>query len=92
MSPGRGRLGPDARRALIREALAPASKTARDERQEERDAIRADLRGDAKPWGGTFATGLTKLASEEARHVVCSDCGYAGGRHSRFCSRAEVAA
>lgn len=38
---------------------------------------------------GTSANSLAavKLASEEARHALCPDCGCSSGRHLKVCSR-----
>jgi hypothetical protein len=37
-------------------------------------------------WGTSSAAfAIVKLASEEAKLMVCPDCGYANGRHAKVC-------
>ncbi len=55
------------------------------------EAVRDGMkqRRDQAPGTSPNALGLVKAASEEARLAICTDCGYASGRHSRSCARAQ---
>lgn len=71
-----------------------ARRQARNAERQQSAAIRVKVRADLNPMSdpgvGTSpgALGLVKMASEEARHVTCPECGYGAGRHARICSRA----
>ncbi len=69
-----------------RKKQTAAQKEARKERAE----IRREMRGgtDDVVWGTSpRSLGRVKAESEEARLATCPDCGYSGGRHSRFCGQ-----
>jgi hypothetical protein len=77
-----------AKRSKKRPIQGSQKKNAARKARAETLAARLDVHGSPsdQAWGTSpGALGVVKAASEEARHVTCSECGYSSGRHSRFC-------